>query len=52
MIPYKNGKLLKKLFSKRVNKIHPECQENKKYIKKCPTKDKNLSKIKIRTSNK
>ena len=33
MIPYKNGKLLKNLFSKRVNRIHPECQENKKKLK-------------------
>ena len=39
MIPYKNGKLLKNLFSKRVNRIHPECKENKKNIKKMSYKE-------------
>ena len=53
MIPYTNGKILKRLF-KRGFAVHPENKGEKKHNKDCPIKEKgkNLSKIKIRTSNK
>ena len=53
MIPYTNGKILKRLF-KRGFAIHPDNKEEKRCNKDCPLKEKgkNLSKIKNRTSNK
>lgn len=55
MIPYTNGKILKRLF-KRSFAVHPVNKEEKcnKNCKDYPLKKqvKNLSKIKNRTSNK
>ena len=53
MISHTNGKILKRLF-KRGFAVHPENKGEKKHNKDCPVKErgKNLSKIKIRTSNK
>ena len=47
MIPYTNGKILKRLF-KRSFAVHPVNKEEKKRNKDCPLKDKVkiLSKIK------
>tara|TARA_B100000900_G_scaffold414906_1_gene443003 strand:+ start:2730 stop:2900 length:171 start_codon:yes stop_codon:yes gene_type:complete len=55
MIANTNGKILKRLF-KRGFAIHPDNKEEikcNKNCKNCPLKEqvKNLSKIKIRTSN-
>lgn len=53
MIPYTNGKILKRLF-KRSFTVHPVNKEEKKRNKDCPLKEqvKNLSKNKTKTSNK